>query len=376
MLKSKMTTSVEFTPLFSTFEIVSEDGTTVPTSSFAAEAPAALPSRPGMFSVFSSSRSKTEVSDHASPAVPVHIKPHHVIGKKELSSPSGLALYSTAATSTLALAVGDEKNNRVVALDLHSGTPLTTVEGNKFHSLTYPRGVAVDEPSGTLFVAAFAESKVRAYNVGGEAEGGSGGGPLRSSTGKDEAKLKYPQACTLVGPHLFVSDSDHHRIVQFTAADLAFAGAFGSKGEGVGGFKEPRGLCALPSDDDAVLLVVADHRNDRLVRLRIGSGGAAEWFDTIGSSGSKAGQLHGPSDVAASAHAIYVAEEGNARLQVLSHAGVPMQLISFSSKLKAPPAIRGVCAARGSVCVVTGDKVRVFEERVQGTVTFSRDSLD
>ena len=43
-----------------------------------------------------------------------------------------------------------------------------------------------------------------------------------------------------------------------------------------------------------------------------------------------------------------------------------MQIISFSGRTgTSHPPIRGITTGRGYVCVVTGDKVRVFEEKVR-----------
>ena len=80
---------------------------------------------------------------------PVRLKSHHAIGRKELSSPSGIAIFASGAS----LAVGDERNNRVVCLDLQTGVPKITVTGTKAHTLTHPRGVAVDDGASATYSA-------------------------------------------------------------------------------------------------------------------------------------------------------------------------------------------------------------------------------
>ena len=66
--------------------------------------------------------------------------------------------------------VGDEMNNRCVLLSLADGTPMVTVRGDAKNTLTHPKGVAMDAATSILYVAAFAESKARAYHIGAQGE--------------------------------------------------------------------------------------------------------------------------------------------------------------------------------------------------------------
>ena len=343
-----MAPTEEFTPLWTTFDIVSEDGTTMEAGKDTEPT-----KRGSIFSMFSRGGSSASQRGEGSGGPPVRLKSHHTIGRKELSSPSGLTLYSSAGMPLLA--VGDEKNNRVVVLDLHSGAPQLTISGTQKHTLTHPSGVAVDDANGVIYVVAAAESKVRAYKLEGAADSAE---PLCSSSGSGDSKLKYAEACTLLAGKLFVADREHHRVVAFETADLSFIGAFGKKGNGHGQFNQPRGLCPLPCESKDEM-VIADTNNDRLVILRTNG----DVLGTLGGPGNKAGQFCHPIGVAATAFAIYVSDEGNGRLQVLSRSGAPLQIVSFG-RLTSPPPLRGVCCGSGVVCVVTGDKVRVFDERV------------
>lgn len=338
-----------YAPMWSTFEVVLEDGTVR-----APDVPEASPAlKKGLLSAMMRRRGQPSGSGSQPPVI---LKAHHVVGKKELSSPAGVVLFRELAT----LAIADDKNNRVALLDLQSGAPKGTITGDTTHSLIGPRGVAVDEANGVVHVVAFGENKVRAYALGGAEASMT---LLRSSSGKDDSKLKYPQACVLLGGRLHVVDSDNHRIVQFEASDLSFCSAFGSRGSAPGEYKTPRGLCALPCESNDQLLV-ADTRNDRIVRVNT----SGDVLGVIGFSGTKAGCLREPVGIAASPHAIYVSEEGNQRVQVLSHSGVPMQVLSFG-RVASVRHVGGICASGGFVCVVTGDKVRVYNEVLQGAIS-------
>ena len=164
----------------------------------------------------------------------------------------------------------------------------------------------------------------------------------------------------LLGSSLFVADSDNHRIVEYAASNLSYVRAFGGKGDGIGQFKEPRGLCTVPCEANDQLMI-ADTRNHRLIRANV----SGEVIASLGGPGTKAGLFREPIGVACTTHAIFVSEEGNRRLQVLSYQGAPMQVISFG-RVASPPPIKSLCAGDGYVYVVTGNKVRVFSEELRG----------
>lgn len=297
------------------------------------------------------------------------------------------------------LVLSDAGSNRVLSLSLQDGRPLGEIMGgSSSHKssipphrdeqggagllLRGPRGVACDL-AGHAYIVEWAMERVQKVRLD----------DCVVVAATKGAKLKYPEAAALYEGQLYVTDTGNHRVVVLDGSTLQVLNVAGSRGaQGcVPGeppqLKEPRGIAAHDGR-----LFIADCRNDRVVVLSLTHSltqatpqherepsprhEREPWMRVervIGGSGRVAGLFQRPYGVAATDAALFVTEEAGCRLQVLTHAGAPLQVVAFSSIARNPPPMRGVCAsASGAVCVVVGHKVRVFETKRPGPAESAR----
>ncbi len=150
--------------------------------------------------------------------------------------------------------VGDLSGNKVVVLD-EQGNVVRQIEG-----VVYPHGIAVDEDSEILYVAASGTREIREYNLKREDNA-----PERIITGMREGQqaqsfgLIRGLAVDKTG-NLFVVDSILGQIRVFDAAGV-YQYSFGSSGNGDGQLLYPNGIFV----DDSKRVYVADWANNRVV---------------------------------------------------------------------------------------------------------------
>jgi tripartite motif-containing protein 71 len=121
---------------------------------------------------------------------------------------------------------------------------------------------------------------------------------------------------------VYVSDNGNCRIQKFTS-DGTFALKWGTPGIGDGQFYHPSGVAVDASGN----VYVTDQDNHRIQVFTSGGAYLTQW----GSYGTGNGQFNGPTGVAVgvSSNAVYVAEGGNARIQVFDATTVPAKSTSW-----------------------------------------------
>ncbi len=181
-------------------------------------------------------------------------------------NPSGIATDGQGR-----MYVCDTKNCRIQILSaegdlvLQFGRPLVVIgihEEGKVAGFNYPRGVAVDEEEGLIYVADTGNNRLRSFNMQGK--------PVKTFGGHGErpGEFNAPLGLALDSQgRLYVADSQNHRIQVFERG-FRFKEAFGRRGLGEGKFYHaPTSVAVSPSDE----LVVCDD-SDRM-HLLSGTGG-------------------------------------------------------------------------------------------------------
>ena len=160
-----------------------------------------------------------------------------------------------------------------------------------------------------------------------------------------------PGLCLLPPDTLLVCDQNNHRIVAL-GTDLSWRYTFGCQGSGDGEFRQPSAIAAHGDE-----LFVVDHLNDRVQARRAppplacavpvlssrlslaprpqvlvhSSDGRIQFRRTIGGRGDAPGQFTAPCGVAIVRGLLLVSESD--RLQVLTLAGAPLQVLAFGEML-------------------------------------------
>ena len=147
--------------------------------------------------------------------------------------------------------------------------------------------------------------------------------------------LKYPMGLATDGTHLFVADSHNHRVQQLRISDGRSVDSIGAQGSGHGQLDFPEGLAlvrgsehggsnaALVSDRELAVgnsdrLYVADQFNCRICVFGVSP---LRYLTSIGRYGSAPLEFNGPTGIAVHAGCLYVADQGNMRVQVLTLGG-------------------------------------------------------
>lgn len=161
-----------------------------------------------------------------------------------------------------------------------------------------PRDGAVDG-RGRLWVADFGMNRIRLFDSDGGSLGGWGG------RGSGNYQLREPCGVAIHGDFVYVADTWNGRVQMFTLAGewkAVAAGLFG-----------PRAVTVAP--DGTVW--ASDTGNQSIVSWDP----SLSTKKTVGKAGAAPGEFSGPVGIAASTSAIYVADVGNHRIQVLAPSG-------------------------------------------------------
>ena len=242
--------------------------------------------------------------------------------------------------------------------DAYQSMPLSVMEtfgstGNGLGQFVYPRGIAIDESAGFIYIVD-KTARIQRFSFGGDAD-------LIWTT--PESKYGKPTGLQVASDgRLYVADTHYHRIliydrdgreldrfgqygngprqfiqptdvafgpqgriyvsefggndrVQIFSSDWKYIGEFGSHGSARDQFNMPR---ALAFDDSRSELYIADARNHRIVVTDANG----ETLRTFGSAGRGPGQLAYPYDVEVLADgSVLVCEFGNQRIQHFSPDG-------------------------------------------------------
>jgi sugar lactone lactonase YvrE len=216
--------------------------------------------------------------------------------------------------------VADTYNARVQKLTLN-GTYVTQigttgVEGDSGSLLYRPRSVGLDA-SDNLFVVDTYNHKVKKYDNALNYLYSVGGFP---------APL-YPNAITVLKDGTFyVSDTGNSQLLHYTdlGTSASFAGSVGTLRTQNGEFSEPLGVAVGPNGH----IYISDRFNHRVQVFNSNGGFITKWGKNGGAGGYfNFGWLPGefiiPSQIAIDAYGkVYVADAGNARIQVFDANGV------------------------------------------------------
>jgi sugar lactone lactonase YvrE len=243
-----------------------------------------------------------------------------------------------------------------------------------------PEAIAIS-PSGKVYVGDQFSHLVQVFSRAGTFEGqwgaaGSGPGEFGAVGGLAFDSQGY----------VYLVDSTNDRVEKFTPSGR-FVSAWGSRGSGVGQFDfgAGNGPSQPPGGGIAVggpYVYVADTRNDRIQRFRLDGSEAR----LIAGPGSGPGAVHrpqglalAPAEGASAPEALYVADNGNARVQALTPAG---RFVAQASSFPAsPPTFQNpydVAVRGGSVYVVDDNHARVvrFDRSLRFLGTFSGSGSD
>lgn len=213
--------------------------------------------------------------------------------------------------------------------------------------LQTPLGLDIG-PDGTTYVADAGRKRIFAF-----AEDGT----LRRAYGRD-GNLTNPTGVAVSpdGKHLYVADSRAHRIVIFEVESGEEAGAFGSRGAGVGELSFPTSLLFSREGE----LCVVDQMNSRVVIYSA----AGEPLDTFGEEGTAFGRFVRPKDIAIDeAGLIYVTDAAFGNVQIFAR---DLRLLTFVGRNGTAPGefrLAAGVATRGDEFVVVDQlngRVQVF----------------
>ena len=241
--------------------------------------------------------------------------------------------------------------------------------------LRQPEAIAVSR-SGRVYVGDQFSHLVQVFSRGGSFEGQWGA----SGSGPGEFGAVGGLAFDAQG-YVYLVDSTNDRVEKFTPSGR-FVSSWGSRGSGVGQFDfgAGNGPSQPPGGGIAVggpYVYVADTRNDRLQRFRLDGSEAR----VIAGAGSGPGAVRRPQGLAvapaegvSAPEALYVADNGNARVQELTPAG---RFVAQASSFPAtPPTFQNpydVAVHGNSVYVVDDNHARVvrFDRSLGFLGTFS-----
>lgn len=219
-------------------------------------------------------------------------------GEGELAKPRGIAINQQTGD----IYVVDAGNDRVEEFGANAEFIRSFGEdGVAKGDLQSPVAVAVN-PNGNVWVADFGNNRVDEFSETGEALGSFGG------LGTGSGGFKGPSGIAFSDGSAYVVDQGDDRVEVFTLAG-AYVSQFGFEGSGEGQFSAPSGISSDPVSGD---LYVTDSGNDRIEQFDV----VGVFIAAFGSKGSGEGQLEAPEDaVVNAAGEIYVPDSGNNRVQ-------------------------------------------------------------
>jgi tripartite motif-containing protein 71 len=175
-----------------------------------------------------------------------------------------------------------------------------------------PRGVAVNQTSGNLYVADAGNNRIQEFDSNGEfirkwGSEGTGNGQFNALQGI--AIDAEGHVWALEGGSILGSD----RVQEFSSEGV-YISQFGKEGTEAGQLKHAEGIAV----DSAGNVWVADTENNRVQEFKP----SGEWVRAWGAAGSGAGQLSAPRGLAFDAEGdLWVTDTGNDRVEAFAPAG-------------------------------------------------------
>ena len=258
-------------------------------------------------------------------------------GSGEIHCPSGVAALPNGS-----VCVAELLYSRLKILSRQPGEVPRIIgrRGDGPGQFRHPFVVAFDD--GALFVCDTNNDRVQKLRL-------ADGAPLGSvgTEGRGDGQFCSPRAVCVAAGLVYVCDCKNHRIVVLST-DLVWRYTFGRQGSDGGEFATPAGVVGHGDE-----IFVVDQDNNRIqaparplypldthsVTHRClawqvfspGGDGRLRFRRVIGSAGTGPGQFLSPRGVAVVRGLLIVS--GSARLQVLTLAGVPLQVVQFDSPL-------------------------------------------
>jgi len=172
-------------------------------------------------------------------------------------------------------------------------------------SVSAPRGIAVNNTTGRVYVADAASDHIGVYNADGIAVSGGWGG---SGAGNGGFHSPFGVAVNQSTGDVYVVDRDNNRVQRFTA-DGAFLGAWGVPGTGDGQFQTPTGVAVNSATGQ---VYVSESVGSRVQRFDSMGDFQTKW----GSFGTGRGQFGEMYALAVDSHGrVCVSDFGNSRVQ-------------------------------------------------------------
>jgi DNA-binding beta-propeller fold protein YncE len=176
--------------------------------------------------------------------------------------------------------------------------------------MSAPHGVAVDETTGSVYVADLGNDRIQKYTLNGGYQKSWG------SEGTLDGEFDGPHAVAAAQGEVFVVDLGNNRVQVFDE-DGTFLRKWGSFGTGNGQFDAPQAIAVGP----AGLVFVADTKNHRVQRFSPEGSFQMKW----GVEGSADGQFMSPLGIHVTAEgSVLVSDTGNDRIQVFDSDGAHM----------------------------------------------------
>jgi len=216
------------------------------------------------------------------------------IGTRSLSSPVGVALGDGK------LYIADSTLNSIFVLNKR----LRLV--NEASGFDRPTSLAYDPVGQLLYAAETHAHRVLVLDKNANL--------IRSfgERGKGNGQFNFPTHITITGNHLLVNDTLNFRIQVFDL-DGTYVSQFGQHGDSEGYFAQPKGVGL----DSFGHVYVAESVFNRIQVYAMDG----EFLLGFGRPGENSGEFFMPAGIAVLGNRIYVADSGNARVQVFDYIG-------------------------------------------------------
>ncbi len=190
-----------------------------------------------------------------------------------------------------------------------------------------PYGVTILETTGKIYVADRRNERVQYFDKDGNFLGKFGS--LGSDTSQFASNGGASDLAFDLDYNLWVADRANHRVQKFDSNGV-FILEIGSEGAGDGQFDNPEGVAVSPTGD----IYVCDRNNER-VSIWNSSGVYKSTFGSVGTGEIQFASNGGVVDMAFDGGTkMAIVDRNNDRVQILSDAALPVELISFTALIK------------------------------------------
>ena len=222
--------------------------------------------------------------------------------------------------------VMDTVHHRIVRMDRNGhilnicGSRAT--EGAELGKFNWPRGLAIDNATGQLWVADTKQNRLQIVDP--NCTGLEFIGDYYGGAAANQFDWPYGVAIRQTDRIAFVADTQNNRIKTYNVATRAALSIYGTKGTGFAQFKLPAGIAVSPIDGH---IFVADSGNNRIKELSTTDGVTFTTVRNITLAGGTT--FNDPEGVAVDPQGrIYIADSGNDRVVILDASRTQIAVIS------------------------------------------------